>query len=204
MGNRYIALPTAEEQQANLKDYQEKKAKMDELESEYRKIKSSLKCSYCGDAHYAGGYCRNCYQYIKLYGTLERKYGKRETSQDSVVQLGNSTVIERAVDKIYFELVSVIHDYDKNFDVPLNERENWIKSILEMFPSDRNKTNELRGYNMMFLRIKEGQTYETIAQSYNLTKERVRQLIYSYIKSIKQKLCGYCGKQMREDGYVHF
>lgn len=205
MGKRFIIMPTAEEQQANFKDYQEKKARMDELQAEYERIKKSLKCSYCGDTHYIGGYCRSCYQYIRSYGTLERKYQERKENQKAICQTHNSVLSDNAVDKIYFELANLIYsNYDRNFDVPLNERENWLKHVFDMFPPNHAKTNECRGYNIALLRIDKGQTYKTIGQSYGLTKERVRQLIYSYIKSIKRRLHDYCDKQMREDGHVHF
>ena len=205
MGKKFIVIPTPEEQRANFEDYQSKKARMEELQAEYQKTKDALKCSYCGNRHYIVGSGKACYQYIRMYGTPERRYQNREETQGVFFRTGGDAAAEKVIDNIYYTLADFIHkNYDNNFDVTLDERTNWVKSIFDMFPPNRDKTNECRGYNVAMQRINNGLTYEVIGRSYGLTKQRVRQLVVIYVDSVKRRLKAYCAKQMREDGYVHF
>lgn len=68
----FVIDPTPAEIAANAKDYQTKTRKIEQLTKELKKLKKSLRCSYCGGPHYSGGYCTACYGRIATGKPLKR------------------------------------------------------------------------------------------------------------------------------------
>lgn len=140
--------PTDEEVQENDKKYIETIQKLNALEEEYKQIKSTLKCRYCGAPHYSDGYCNACYSRIKA-GLPVKRINRRGDSRTNNM----SRIFEKSLGS-HIELLP----YD-------------FKEIVESSIIDN------RSKDIMNLYFIENMTYKEIAEKYGFTVERARQIV---------------------------
>lgn len=157
--NKRSVFPTEEEVTENERKYLETAKKLDDLEEEYKKLKNSLTCRYCGGIHYSNGYCSACYQRVKHGIPLQRVTTK--TRKNFV----------KNISKIYeegFGNQSDLMDFDFEQIVESSKLDDRKKAIMKMYFLDNS-------------------TYEKIGEKYGITKQRVGELIRSGMRKCNLK-----------------
>lgn len=156
-GPRRKIQPTDDEVKENERKYLETISKLEAIEKEYNEIKNSLRCRYCGNPHYAGGYCAACRQRLASGMSLERGKKKKEPEQ----RPGNITRI-----------------YEKTFGP------DSILLLCDLQEIVKHSVLDERSKDCLLLYFAQNMTYNEIGQKYEICKERVRQIITKAMRKL--------------------
>ena len=158
---RLINIPK-EQAEENERIYLETLAKVENLKKQYNQAKNELRCRYCGGEYYTNGYCRACYNRMLEGRSLERKLtGKQRNTKKQ----------KNNLNKIYETT------FGENCKLLANDFEAIVKS--SKFKNPRTE-DVLKRY---FL---ENKTLDEIGKIYNITRERVRQIVHKGIRDTKR------------------
>lgn len=147
---RRVINPTKEEIDNNEKNYLETSAKLEAIEKEYCQVKSTLRCRYCGGKYYSRGYCVSCFNRINSGMPLKRGVDDQRKREN-----------RKYISKIYEECFgenSDLMEYDFQQIVEHSNLDERTKAVM----------------NLYFI---ENYSYRKIGEKYDVSGERVRQMV---------------------------